>query len=97
MAGERTGGRRASIVFLAAVLIGGTAVVTRAAWGNGVREAPEECDGSELGPYTWGSLYGEAGTLRCAADPTFDLSDARCVATAGASPPRPETARTSAP
>jgi cysteine-rich repeat protein len=42
--------------------------------GNGLREAPEQCDGAALGGQSCASLGQGTGTLACGADCTFDTS-----------------------
>jgi cysteine-rich repeat protein len=42
--------------------------------GNGLREAPEQCDGAALGGQTCATLGQGTGTLACKADCTFDTS-----------------------
>ena len=67
--------RHAERLLVAALVVLLTAVPSaRAVCGNGVREAAEDCDGSDLGPYTCGTFCGDGGTLRCASDCTFDLA-----------------------
>jgi cysteine-rich repeat protein len=50
------------------------AVTARAACGNGVREADEECDGGDLGGYSCGNFCADGGQLRCSTTCMFDRS-----------------------
>jgi hypothetical protein len=67
--------------------------------GNGVREAAEICDETDLAGSTCASLSLGAGTLRCASDcSTFDLSGCALQPTAATGPSKETrfaTARTS--
>jgi len=72
--------RTKCVVAMVMVMLAGAPSVGGAACGNGIRESGEGCDGADLGGETCAAVtdgFVQGGTLVCAADCTFDMSDCR--------------------